>query len=279
MQELIPPCDKANERSIFVPKRASEASTEDPPSAETGLSSLTKAFTATEEHRNPMEDAMLYTSPSVSEAAMPVAAPTVAKFPTLVELATPDELTPIEGFSPIESSSTIETPSYIKEPFAVDIRSPAEEAAEPPSAIPMTSLPPPRITFQRATEDIEPREAIPAATTADILNELPSTSHPADVISADVTSADDTPADITPADVTHVIPDPLEGESEPCLPSVKRRKLYLRKARNLAMRKTLLKAILGRQLADRTKPALERLAHGERVTPENSSVLIPTDVS
>ena len=47
---------------------------------------------------------------------------------------------------------------------------------------------------------------------------------------------------------------------------VKRRKLALRKTRNVCARKLLLKASLGRQLAIPTKEALQRQARGEDVT-------------
>lgn len=47
--------------------------------------------------------------------------------------------------------------------------------------------------------------------------------------------------------------------------AVKKRSLYLRKARNFAARKTILKMTLGRQLAVPTKEALRQLAHGEGV--------------
>ena len=46
---------------------------------------------------------------------------------------------------------------------------------------------------------------------------------------------------------------------------VKKRSLYLRKARNLAARKTILRLTLGRQLAVPTKEALRHLAKGESV--------------
>lgn len=223
---------------------------------------------------------------SNSEAAIPTAAPTLAKAPTVVDVATPDnELVPIQRVSPSERGGTVESPPYIEHPFVGAVRSPVEEVAQPQSAIPLKSLPPPRITFQRATEDVEPREvsrmvtedmepreAVPTAledmepreehptsTVAETLNELPSTSH------------------VT--DVTKVLPDPLEGASAPVLPPVKRRKLYLRKARNLAMRKTVLKVMLGRQLAGQTKPALRMLAHGETLLPEDLSALNAAVVS
>ena len=52
------------------------------------------------------------------------------------------------------------------------------------------------------------------------------------------------------------------------LVKVKRRSLYLRKARNAAARNTILKMTLGRQLATPTKQALRQLAHGETVIEE-----------
>ena len=47
---------------------------------------------------------------------------------------------------------------------------------------------------------------------------------------------------------------------------VKKGKLFLRKIRNAAARKTILKATLGRQLAVRTKEMLRLLAKGENLT-------------
>lgn len=52
---------------------------------------------------------------------------------------------------------------------------------------------------------------------------------------------------------------------------VRRRKLYVRKARNAAARRILLEIALGRQLASQTKPALRRLANGETITPDSQS--------
>lgn len=53
----------------------------------------------------------------------------------------------------------------------------------------------------------------------------------------------------------------------------KKRVLYKWKARNLAARKTILKATLGRQLAGPTKQALRSLAKGEPVALENLDVV------
>lgn len=48
-------------------------------------------------------------------------------------------------------------------------------------------------------------------------------------------------------------------------PRVKKRKLYLRKARNLAARRVFLNAALGKKMGGRTKDKLQRLARGEEV--------------
>lgn len=251
---------------------------------------------ASREQHNAMEDAWPYTSTPMSEAAIPVAAPTLAKAPTPVESAMKaDESTPMEGGSPVERRWIIDTPSHSEEPFGVNFHSPVKEFVQPPSASPIISLPPPRITFQRATEDtearegfsaatgaesfnatedVEHRESIPAATMAETLNATENMERregvPADNLAETLNGL---PGTSHPADVTNVLPEPVEGEPAPVLPPLKRRKLYLRKARNLAMRKTILQAMLGRQLADQTKPALRMLAHGERVLPTGSSVL------
>lgn len=54
---------------------------------------------------------------------------------------------------------------------------------------------------------------------------------------------------------------------------LKKRKLYLRKARNAAARRVILNITLGRELAKQTKPALRRLAKGEHVAFEVSARL------
>ena len=257
---------------------------------------------ASRELHNPMENAGSYTPTPMSEAAIPVAAPTLAKAPTPVESAMQaDKSTPMEGGSPVERRWIIDSPSHTEEPFGVTFHSPVKEFAQPPSASPIKSLPPPRITFQRATEDTEAREAssaatgggnfnateaverkeaIPAATMAETLNATEDMERreavPGDNLAE---TLNELPSTSNPADVTNVLPESVEGEPAPVLPPLKRRKLYLRKARNLAMRKTVLQAMLGRQLADQTKPALRMLAHGERVLPTGSSVLDAAFVS
>lgn len=57
---------------------------------------------------------------------------------------------------------------------------------------------------------------------------------------------------------------------EPKTPPLKKRKLYLRKARYVAGRKFILEITLGRDLARQTKPTLKRLAKGEYVAFEET---------
>ncbi|MCJ1299146.1 hypothetical protein MMC08_001937 [Hypocenomyce scalaris] len=249
VQELILHFGKANEDPKSPPTHATEASADELLSAFTGHVSpvqtekgteadTTPAVPATEEHLNPMEDVAPHIPITVSEVPTPVEAPNAVADPR-----------------PVEEASPFEIPSQVKEISVAEISPLVEEFPPPLAPAPMTFLPPPKITIQRATEDIEPTEALPAATMAEILNELPSTS--------------------LPVDDANVLSDPLEGASAPVLPPLRRRKLYLRKVRNLAMRKTVLKAVLGRQLAAQTKPALRMLAHGERLLPADLSVLDP----
>lgn len=65
--------------------------------------------------------------------------------------------------------------------------------------------------------------------------------------------------------------DAATNDGELRTPPLKKRKLYLRKARNVAARTVILKITLGRELAKQTKPALRRLAKGEYVVFEDSA--------
>lgn len=60
-----------------------------------------------------------------------------------------------------------------------------------------------------------------------------------------------------------VIPAIAENVDVPETPKLRKRKLYLRKMRNIALQKPILDAALGRQLASETKRILELLAKGE----------------
>lgn len=64
---------------------------------------------------------------------------------------------------------------------------------------------------------------------------------------------------------SRVTPEESGNDQEPRYTKLKRRKLYLRKARNAAARKVILEAALGRELAKQTKPVLRRLANGEPI--------------
>lgn len=68
------------------------------------------------------------------------------------------------------------------------------------------------------------------------------------------------------------VPTDLSGLKIPTAPKAKKRQLAIRKARNIAARKIILKAVLGRTLAVPTKQALKRLANGEVVTVEDLPV-------
>ncbi|MCJ1344577.1 hypothetical protein MMC31_002780 [Peltigera leucophlebia] len=60
-----------------------------------------------------------------------------------------------------------------------------------------------------------------------------------------------------------VIPAIAENADEPETPKLRKRKLYIRKMRNIALQKPILDAALGRQLGSETKRILELLAKGE----------------
>lgn len=62
---------------------------------------------------------------------------------------------------------------------------------------------------------------------------------------------------------SEVIPEIAENVDEPETPKLRKRKLYLRKMRNITLQKPILDAALGRQLASETKRKLKLLAKGE----------------
>ena len=70
--------------------------------------------------------------------------------------------------------------------------------------------------------------------------------------------------------------DPVTNE-EPKLPPLKKRKRYIRKARNVAARKIILEITLGRELAGPTKRKLRRLATGEDVGAESERSGVKTE--
>lgn len=70
--------------------------------------------------------------------------------------------------------------------------------------------------------------------------------------------------------------DPVTNE-EPKLPPLKKRKLYIRKVRNVAARKIILEITLGRELAGPTKRRLRKLATGEDVGTESEQSGVKTE--
>ena len=128
------------------------------------------------------------------------------------------------------------------------------------------TLPPPRIVVQRAsnaTDFSTPYSSPPALDSNKQLHE-PSPSEESDRSSGEQLGAD------SMASRTAIIPELTSTESheieDPKQPEVKRRKLVIRKCRNLVMRKHFLQLFLGKELAEHAKPALRLLAQGELVT-------------
>ncbi len=133
------------------------------------------------------------------------------------------------------------------------------------------TLPPPRIVIQRAsnaTDFSNPYPSPPALDSDKQLHE-PSPSEESDRSSGGPQGAD------SMASRTAIIPELTSNIShdieDPEKPKVKRRKLVVRKARNLVMRKHFLQLFLGKELAEHAKPALRLLAQGEPV-PVNLAV-------
>ncbi|KAL6715862.1 hypothetical protein ACLMJK_006823 [Lecanora helva] len=78
----------------------------------------------------------------------------------------------------------------------------------------------------------------------------------------------DSPAEAPVSSVMPRLMDTPTGKGVHKIAKVRKRSLYLRKARNIAARKTILKMTLGRQLALPTKQALRQLANGETIIDE-----------
>ena len=96
------------------------------------------------------------------------------------------------------------------------------------------------------------------------------------------TTPDATPMDESPMQTMSLKPIAWQVPQDQ---KVKKGKLYLRKMRNVAARKTILKATLGRQLAIPTKQMLRLLANGENLTipdvsksgVEAATILVPQE--
>ena len=126
-------------------------------------------------------------------------------------------------------------------------------------------LPPPRIVIQRASDatDISLPCPSPAAADPESQRRGPYPSEESDISSGRLQGADPLASRIA---IPPEIADNLSHDTEdPGKPKVKKRKLALRKSRNVVMRKHLLQLCLGRQLAEHAKPALRLLASGENL--------------
>lgn len=107
------------------------------------------------------------------------------------------------------------------------------------------SLPPPRIVVQSPSSASELPEPLPTPAVPIQADEYKIKTRSGTIISVEHT--------------VHGAPDKL-SQSSP-----KKRKLYLRRFRNLAARKVILNATLGRQMGGRTKQRLRQLARGEKI--------------
>lgn len=107
------------------------------------------------------------------------------------------------------------------------------------------SLPPPRIVVQSPSSASELPEPLPTPAVPSDLDEYKIKTRSGTIISVEHT---------------------VHGAADKLSPSPpKKRKLYLRKVRNLAARKIFLNATLGRQMGGRTKQRLRQLARGEKI--------------
>lgn len=128
--------------------------------------------------------------------------------------------------------------------------------------------PPPRIFVQRAS-DATGRSTpfpMPAAAGSEEQPCEPYPSEESERSSGQSHGADPLASRIAiPPEITSNLSHDTE---DPEKPKVKKRKLVVRKSRNVMMRKHFLQVMLGRQLAEHTKPALRLLAHGEALEVE-----------
>ena len=183
-----------------------------------------------------------------------------------------------------------------EKPAATDIPSVMARVSIPPDIIQSTTMPPKIMVYEPSQSS---EAATPASPTIDEI--LAVKSHRSRKSSQQRRLQDNDPSampprpqdppnypDFTPVstpnwqdkktpkngDLPSVSPRPINGQDqkESKAPRVKKRKLYIRKARNAAARKTILKMTLGRRLAVPTKQALRRLAKGEDVDLQDLSV-------
>ena len=172
-----------------------------------------------------------------------------------------------------EQRSVIHRPNTLTDPwYSIVTADPLKEekpATPIPSlmdrvSIPSTSVPyyaTPKIMVHRPSQSSEEN---PASRTIDevLANERQSMPQETNFQSAH-TTPDASLMDEPPMQTMSLKPIAWQAPKDQ---KVKKRKLYLRKIRNAAARKTILKATLGRQLAGPTKQMLRLLANGENLT-------------
>ena len=131
-----------------------------------------------------------------------------------------------------------------------------------------STLPPPRIFIQRASDASEPGTTCPPSAPSEPDKQLRDPYQAEDSDQASELSQDGDPLasriTIPPETASNLSHDIEDSQKR----KVKKRKLVVRKSRNLLMRKHFLQMCLGRELAAQTKPALRRLAKGEPVAEE-----------
>ena len=176
-----------------------------------------------------------------------------------------------------EQRSVIHCPNTLTDPWysiVTDVPLKEEKPATPNTtpitplmdrvSVPSTSVPyyaTPKIMVHRPSQSSEEN---PASRTIDevLANERQSMPQETNSESSH-TTPDATPMDECPMQTMSLKPIAWQAPEDQ---KVKKRKLYLRKMRNAAARKTILKATLGRQLAIPTKQMLRLLANGENLT-------------
>ena len=176
-----------------------------------------------------------------------------------------------------EQRSVIHRPSALTSPWysiVTDVPLKEEEPATPTTtpipplmdrvSVPSTSVPyyaTPKIMVHRPSQSSEEH---PASRTIDevLANERQSMPQETNCHTSH-TTPDASLMDESPMQTMSLKPIAWQAPRDQ---KVQKRKLYLRKMRNAAARKTILKATLGRQLAIPTKQMLRLLANGENLT-------------
>ena len=158
-----------------------------------------------------------------------------------------------------EELTKIESPVIVRD-FGTP---PLKGDTTPSRKFPM--LPPPRIVIQRASDATESSTPYPSPGAMDPDKQLhgPHPSEESDRSSGRSQGADPLASRIA---IPPEISDNLSHDAKKSEKAkVNKKKLVVRKSRNIVMRKHFLQLCLGRQLAEHAKPALRLLANGENV--------------